>query len=212
MKKVLLLIVTVLIICFLFSGCSEKTDEQDTTTTTQSVIESSSTTETTTEKETEKQTEIKTDKNVSSTTTTTQKSHGNPLISDEDMEKLENSNAEVFFTDNQNNKYIVAVSDKYGCKKENLVALVKVNAEFPSATVLEFSGKKDANSELLMTYEELKYVHEINEEKNTIVKASKNGLDNDGVSFVEAKILITLTKEYFIPELPNLKVNKKLPE
>ena len=128
------------------------------------------------------------------------------------MEKLENSNAEVFFTDNQNNKYIVAVSDKYGCKKENLVALVKVNAEFPSATVLEFSGKKDANGELLMTYEELKYVYEINEEKNTIVKASKNGLDNDGVSFVEAKILITLTKEYFIPELPNLKVNKKLPK
>lgn len=212
MKKVSLLIVTVLIICFLFSGCSEKAEEQDTTTTTQSVIESSSTTETTTEKQTEKQTEIKTDKNVSSTTTTTKKSQSNPLISDEDMEKLENSNAEVFFTDNPNNKYIVAVYDKYGAKKENLVALVKVNAEFPSATVLEFSGKKDSNGELLMTYEELKYVYEINEEKNTIVKASKNGLDNDGVSFVEAKILITLTKEYFIPELPNLKVNKKLPE
>ncbi len=211
MKKVLLLIVTVVIFCFLFFGCSEKSDEQDTTTTTQSV-EESSTTETTTEIQTEKQSQTKTDKDVSSTITTTKKSQSNPLISDEDMEKLENSNAEVFFTDNPNNKYIVAVSDKYGSKKENLVALVKVNAEFPSATVLEFSGKKDANGELLMTYEELKYVYEINEEKNTIVKASKNGLDNDGVSFVEAKILITLTKEYFIPELPNLKANKRLPE
>ena len=128
------------------------------------------------------------------------------------MEKIENSNAEVFFSDNPNNKFIVAVSDKYGSKKENLVAIVKINAEFPSATVLEFSGKKDANGELLMTYEELKYVYEINEEKNTIVKASKNGLDNDGVNFVEAKILITLTKEYFIPELSNLKENKRLPE
>ena len=192
---------------FIVSGCSEKNDnESTTTTTTESAIESS-TTETTTEKSTEKQTEEK----KTSTTTTTKKSSSNSLISDEDMEKIENSNAEVFFTDNPNHKAIVAVSDKYGSKKENLVALVKVNAEFPSATVLEFSGKTE-NGELLMTYEELKYVYEINEEKNTIVKASKNGLDNDGVSFVEAKILITLTKEYFIPELPNLKANKRLPE
>lgn len=212
MKKVLLLIATLVMLCFVFSGCSENSDDESTTTTTTESYVESSTTETTTEKQTEKQTEIKTDKNVSSTTTTTKKSQSNPLISDEDMEKIENSNAEVFFTDNPNNQYIVAVSDKYGCKKENLVALVKVNAEFPSATVLEFSGKKDANGELLMTYEELKYVYEINEEKNTIVKASKNGLDNDGVSFVEAKILITLTKEYFIPELSNLKENKRLPE
>lgn len=192
---------------FIVSGCSEKNDnESTTTTTTESAIESS-TTETTTEKSTEKQTEEK----KTSTTTTTKKSSSNSLISDEDIEKIENSNAEVFFTDNPNHKAIVAVSDKYGCKKENLVALVKVNAEFPSATVLEFSGKTE-NGELLMTYEELKYVYEINEEKNTIVKASKNGLDNDGVNFIEAKILITLTKEYFIPELPNLKVNKRLPE
>ena len=84
--------------------------------------------------------------------------------------------------------------------------------ECDNGAVLEFSGKKDANGELLMTYEELKYVYEINEEKNTIVKASKNGLDNDGTNFVEAKILVTLAKEYLIPELPNLKANKRLPE
>ena len=35
-------------------------------------------------------------------------------ISDEDMEKIENSNAEVFFTDNPNNKYIFA-SALEGC-------------------------------------------------------------------------------------------------
>lgn len=212
MKKVLLLIVTVVIFCFVFSGCSEKNDEESTTTTTTESAVVSSTTETTTKKQTEKQTETKTDKNISSSTTTTKKNQSNPLISDEDMEKIENSNAKVFFTDNPNNKYIIAVSDKYGSKKENLVALVKVNAEFPSATVLEFSGKTDANGELVMTYDELKYVYEINEEKNTIIKASKNGLDNDGASFVEAKILVVLAKEYLIPELPNLKANKRLPE
>lgn len=211
MKKVLLFIILLFLFCFIFVGCSEKNDDESTTTTTTESVEESSTTETTTEKSTEKQTEEKTEKKTS-TTTTTKKNQSNSLISDEDMEKIENSNVEVFFTDNPNNKAIVAVSDKYGCKKENLVALVKVNAEFPSANVLEFSGKKDANGELVMTYDELKYVYEVNESKNTIVKASKNGLDNDGVNFIEAKILITLTKEYFIPELPNLKANKRLPE
>lgn len=211
MKKLFLVLIIVFAFSFVCAGCYGKSDDESTTTTTTEYAVESSTTETTTEKATEKQIEEKTEKKTS-TTTTTKKNQSNSLISDEDMEKIENSNVEVFFTDNPNNKAIVAVSDKYGCKKENLVALVKVNAEFPSANVLEFSGKKDANGELVMTYDELKYVYEVNESKNTIVKASKNGLDNDGVNFIEAKILITLTKEYFIPELPNLKANKRLPE
>ena len=200
-------------LCVVLVGCSEKTDVESTTTTAKNVTESSTTETTTeiqTEKQTEKQTENRTDENTP--TTTTKKYQSNPLVSDEDMEKIENSDAEVYFTDNPENKYIIAIADKYGSKKENLIALVKVNAEFPSVYVLEFSGKRDSNGELLMTYDEFKYVYEINESKNTIVKASKNGFDNDGVNFVEAKILVTLTKEYFIPELPNLKENKRLPE
>ena len=213
MKRIISFTVIMLMLCVVLVGCSEKTDVENTTTTVKNVTESSNT-ETTTErqaeKQTEKQTENRTDKNTS--TTTTKKYQSNPLVSDEDMEKIENSDAEVYFTDNPENKYIIAIADKYGSKKENLIALVKVNAEFPSVYVLEFSGKRDSNGELLMSYDELKCVYEINESKNTIVKASKNGLNNDGVNFVEAKILITLTKEYFIPELPNLKENKRLPE
>lgn len=200
-------------LCVVLVGCSEKTDVESTTTTTKNVTESSTTEATTekqTEKQTENQTENRTDENTS--TTTTKKNQSNSLISDEDMEKIENSNAEVYFTDNPENKYIVRVADKYNLKKENLIALVKVNAEFPSVYILEFSGDRDSNGELIMTYEKLKNIYEINESKNTIIKASKNGLNNDGVNFIEAKILVTLTKEYFIPELPNLKENKRLPE
>lgn len=133
----------------------------------------------------------------------------NPFISDEEMSKLEQSNAEVYFSDNPNNKYIVQVVNKYGVDSSNLIALVKVNATFPSAMVLEFSGKRDANGELVMTYSELKYVYNIDETKNTLVKASKNGTGNDGVSFVEGKILFVLMENYFCPELPNLKANKR---
>ncbi len=136
-------------------------------------------------------------------------SSGNGLISDEDMSKLEESNAEVYFSDNPNNKYIVQVVNKYGVDSSNLIALVKVNATFPSAMVLEFSGKRDANGELDMSYSELKYVYNIDESKGTLVKASKNGVGNDGVSFIESKILFALMEEYFCPELPNLKANKR---
>lgn len=136
-------------------------------------------------------------------------SSGNPFISDEDMSKLEQSEAEVYFSDNPNNKYIVQVVNKYGVDSSNLIALVKVNATFPSAMVLEFSGKRDANGELVMTYSELKYVYNIDETKNTLVKASKNGVGNDGVTFVEGKILFVLMENYFCPELPNLKANKR---
>ena len=136
-------------------------------------------------------------------------SSGNPLISDKDIEKLQQSNAEVYFSDNPNNKYIVRVVDKYGVDPSNLVALVKVNATFPSAMVLEFSGKRDANDELIMTYSELKYVYNIDESDNTLVKASKSGVGNDGVSFVESKMLFFLMDKYFCPELPNLRANKR---
>lgn len=130
-------------------------------------------------------------------------------ITDDDMSKLENSNAEVYFSDNPNNKYIVKVVNKYGANPDNLIALVKVNAEFPSGLVLEFSGKKDSNGELVMTYAELKYVYNIDDSKNTISKAGKNGVGNDGVTKTESTITFFLMKEYFIPNLPELKANKR---
>ena len=136
----------------------------------------------------------------------------NPFLSDEEMSKIENSQAEVFFSDNPNNRYICAVADKYGVDKSNLIALIKVNATFPSALVLEFNGNRNANGELIMTYSELKYVYNIDEVKGTLVRAGKNGKGNDGVNFVESKMLFLMMEEYFIPELPNLKANKRYPE
>ena len=136
-------------------------------------------------------------------------SSGNPLISDEDMSKLEESNAEVYFSDNPNNKYIVRVVNTYGVDSSNLIALVKVNATFPSAMVLEFSGKRDANGELIMTYSELKYVYNIDETKGTLVRAGKNGAGNDGVTYLESAVLFMTMKEYICPELPNLKANRR---
>lgn len=220
MKRVLCLIFVIFSLCFLCVGCSsEKNGENITESTTERATETSSTTEKTTENQTEMTTENQTEKQPNSqpdkndsTTTTTKKSQSNSTLSDEDLEKIKNTNAKVYFTDNPDNPHIIAVSEKYGAKKENLVALIKVDAEFPSATVFEFSGKTDENGELIMTYEEFEYMYEINEEENTIIKISKNCTDNDGVSFVEAKMFVTLAKTYLIPELQNLRENNRYPE
>lgn len=219
MKKSLFLILFVFLLCFLCVGCSVKEDNvNSTTTTTESNNEPFSTSEFVSDKETENKTESQMSENSNSqtgiddSTTTTKKNQNTDKLSDEDIERIKNTNATVYFVDNPDNPHIVAVSEKYGAKKENTVALVKVNAEFPSATLFEFSGKRDENGELIMTYQELKYMYEINEEDNSILKISKNGKDDDGVSFVEAKIFLTMAKSYIIPELPNLKANKRLPE
>lgn len=208
MKRCFSLFVMVVLLTVLFVGCSDTKDNESTTTTTEN-----STTLITTDTITEAQSENQTNKKeTTTTTTTTKKSQGNSLISEEDMERIENSNAETYFTDNPDNQYIIRISEKYGVKKENLVVLIKINAEFPSATIFEFSGKKDSNGELVMTYDELVNVYEINEEKNTIIRVSKNGLNNDGVNLIEAKIYMTLVKEYLLPELPGLRENKRYPE
>lgn len=214
MKKYLFALSLFFIICLLCVGCSGKNNDDNTTSTTENTIVSSAISTETTENQTEKQTSQTTATNNkdNTTTTTTKNSQSNPLISDEDLEKIENSNAEVYFTDNPDNKYIVTISNKYGAKKENLVALIKVNAEFPSAMVFEFSGKKDENGELVMTYDEFKYFYNIDESNNKIIRVSKNGVGNDGVNFVEAQVYLMLAREYLIPELPNLKANKRYPE
>lgn len=199
----------------MFVGCSnQKNDEISTTESGENIVESSTLSVETSDIQTENQTSQSTNSNNPTTavTTTTKKNLSNGIISDEDLEKIENSNAETYFTDNPNNKYIVAIANKYGAKKENLVALIKVNAEFPSAMVFEFSGKKDENGELIMTYDELKYFYNIDESSNKIIRVSKNGVGNDGVNFIEAQVYLKLAKEYLIPELPNLKANKRYPE
>ena len=222
MKKILVLTVVLLAMLFAFVGCSLDKADGENNQTTSDVLNNDLISEPTSENSDEnvqnnqnQQSIVNSDNannqqnNGENGNNSTSSSSGNSLISDEDIEKLQQSNAEVYFSDNPNNKYIVRVVEKYGVDPSNLVALVKVNATFPSAMVLEFSGKRDANDELIMTYSELKYVYNIDESDNTLVKASKSGVGNDGVSFVESKMLFFLMDKYFCPELPNLRANKR---
>lgn len=215
MKKFICLLLCLTI--FICSGCTSKNGDNNTTTkteasTTEKNPENSSdiekSTESTTSDSSTTGSQMGSQVGEKDSTTTTKKHSGNSLLSDEEIEKIENSEAEVFFTDNPDNEYITVISEKYGVKKENLVALIKMNAEYPTITLFEFSGKKDKNGELIMTYDEFKFLYKIYQEDNRIIKASKNGWNNDGIGFIEAKVNVFLAKKFLIPELPALKANK----
>lgn len=211
-------IASILIISFLISlsACaklSQNTDEQGASSTSSSSAFNEPTVENTAS--TENSTvgsDNTTNKTDNAVVTTTVKSQGNGVISDDDMAKLENSEAVTYFSDSPNNKYISAIAQKYNVDKSTLVALIKVNAEFPGATVLQFSGKKDANGELLMTKSELKYIYSIDDESGKITRAGRKSSGNDGVNFIESKATFLLTEKYIIPELYNLKANKRYPD
>lgn len=175
-------------------------------------INSSSTTETTTENqtvETQDASDFVSDATVKQETTeetVTKKSESNSSAESttesttlSDLEDLKNTEAVTYYSVNPNNKYICAVAKKYGEEKSNLVALIRVNAQNPGATVLQFSGKTDENGELLKTKEELKYVYEVNDETGEIRKASGKMSDNDGYSFVESVTIFQLIKEFILP-------------
>lgn len=211
---------SILIICFLisFSACGKKTentDGEELPSTTSSAFDiRSDETDASIENEnsTSPVSNSTTNKSDNNSATTTVKSHGNGLINDDDMAKLENSEAVTYFSDSPNNKYICMIANKYNVDKSTLVALIKVNAEFPGATVLQFSGKKDADGELLMTEDELKYVYGIDDDSGKITRAARKSSQNDGVNFIESSATFLLTEKYIIPELSDLKENRRYPD
>lgn len=122
-------------------------------------------------------------------------------------ETTENSGKQTpvtYYSENPNNKYISAVVSKYGVDASTLVALIKTNSSVPGATVLQFSGEKDSNGNLIKTKETLKYVYDVRD-SGDIMKASGKKNDNDGYSYVESYVNYNLAVKYIIPQLDEMK-------
>lgn len=118
----------------------------------------------------------------------------------------------TYYSENINNKYIVEVAKKYDIDKNCLVALIRTNTDNPGATVLQFSGKKDSNNVLLKTEDELVFVYDVDDNTNTIKKASGKVKGNDGYSFAESVAVFHLTKEYILPQLDVMKKERPYQE
>lgn len=128
------------------------------------------------------------------------------------LENVQNSDVVTYYSENPNNRYICIVANQYGVDKSNLVALIRTQAQNPGATVLEFSGKKDANGQLIKNKNELKSVFEINDSDGTIRKATGKMSGNVGYNYAESLAAFELTKEFIIPQLDQMKEERTYPE
>lgn len=200
MKKLSVILAFVLVIT-VFSACKKGDNEETTTqpdvTQNTTVYSENSTiyeditqpnTEISTQMQTAAQTEQATENQAATTT--------------------EASKPVTYISENPDNKYICMVADKYGSDKANLIAFIKANTSTPGATVLEFSGAKDANGKLITTAEELRYVYDVSE-SGTIKRASSDGLHNDGYNSITAKAAMALGEKFFIPSIDTMREQRR---
>ena len=118
-------------------------------------------------------------------------------------------NLETYYTDNPDNKYIVAVSDRFGVNKNCLVAFVRKNSGTPGATVLQFKGNRDSNGNLITTADELTYVYDVLD-TGDIKKTNKDGSDTVGYTSISGRAAYYLVENYIMPKIDEFKKNNRL--
>lgn len=198
MKKIALILTLVLFVTA-FTSCKRKQDNEPTTDT---VINSDVTENYNTEPYTQANADNSVSKTESKPVTQTQKNTA-PATTQPEAKKVV-----TYISENPDNTYICMVSAKYGSDKANLIAFIKTNSDFPGATVLEFSGERDANGNLITTADTLKYVYDV-ADSGSIKRASSDGLNNDGYNSITAKAAIMLGEKFFIPSIPEMREHRR---
>ncbi len=104
-------------------------------------------------------------------------------------------------SDHHDNKYIKAVSSKFGADTEKLVAVYSVPDKGENY-VLEFDGTKDANGNITKSPDTLSKVYRIDEKGNIEVATGKTS-GNIGVSYAEGVLCIEMIKKFVMPQYPD---------
>lgn len=105
---------------------------------------------------------------------------------------------DMYFTDDENNKFIQAVVQKYGADPARL-ACIYVVPEGDSNHVFEFNGKTDQNGKLIRNESTLKYVYTLNADCSEITRAG-GVTGNDGLTAAQGLVIMQLTKELILPK------------
>lgn len=129
-------------------------------------------------------------------TTTKKNESGNPI---QEYEKL-SKNGDNILSDHHNNKYIKLVSEKFNVDKELLVAIY-AEPDQGNNFVLEFSGKRDSDGNVIKSPETLTKVYAIDKEKNIAVATGKT-TGNIGVSYAEGTLCFNMIKTIVMPQYP----------
>ena len=120
----------------------------------------------------------------------------NPLEEYETLSK----NGENQLSDHHDNKFIKLVSGKYGVDKELLVAIYS-EPDTGNNFVLEFSGKRNDDGNVIKSPETLVKVYSI-DKKNNICVATGKTTGNIGVSYAEGMLCFSMIKAIVMPQYP----------
>lgn len=131
------------------------------------------------------------------TPSTTKKSDTYDPIAE--YEKL-TKNGDNVLSDHHNNKYIKLVSSKFDVDKELLVAIYS-EPNTGNNFVLEFSGKRDAEGNVIKSPDTLTRVYSIDKNNNIAVATGKT-TGNIGVSYAEGTLCFNMIKTIVMPQYP----------
>lgn len=109
-------------------------------------------------------------------------------------------NGENQLSDHHNNKYIKLVSEKYNVDKELLVAIYS-EPDTGNNFVLEFSGKKNEDGNVIKSPDTLVKVYSIDKKHNICVATGKT-TGNVGISYAEGMLCFNMIKTIVMPQYP----------
>lgn len=128
---------------------------------------------------------------------TTKKLEGYDPIAE--YEKL-TKNGENILSDHHSNKYIKLVSSKFNVDNELLVAIYS-EPNTGNNFVLEFSGAKDEDGNVIKSPDTLTKVYSI-DKNNKIAVATGKTTGNIGVSYAEGTLCFNMVKTIVMPQYP----------
>ena len=104
-------------------------------------------------------------------------------------------------SDSPKNEFIKLIVDTKGVDSENLVAIYAV-PDLGNNFVLEFSGKKDDDGNVLRSPKTLKRIYHINKEREITVATGKP-TGNEGVDYGTSIMTYYLVTDVVMPEFPD---------
>lgn len=130
----------------------------------------------------------------------TTKKNNNEYNPIQEYEKL-TKNGENQLSDHHNNKYIKLVSEKFNVDTELLVAIYS-EPNTGNNFVLEFSGKRNEDGNVIKSPDTLVKVYQIDKSKNITVATGKT-TGNVGVSYAEGTLCFNMVKSIVMPQYPD---------
>ncbi len=119
-----------------------------------------------------------------------------PIAEYEELTK----NGDNVLSDHHNNKFIKLVAENFYVDKELLVAIYSV-PDTGNNFVLEFSGKRDRDGNVIKSPDTLAKVYSIDKSQNISVATGKTK-GNIGVSYAEGTLCFNMVKTIVMPQYP----------